>query len=59
VILWNRTLDVPVAVLVDGHRVADVPPGGRVVGRLGPAASLLATLPEVTFFSRYGATFAS
>jgi NAD+ kinase len=59
VIVWNRTADVPVAVLVDGHRVADVGPGGRIVGRLGPRSSLLATLPEVTFFSRYGATFAS
>jgi NAD+ kinase len=59
VIVWNRTPDVPVAALVDGHRVADVPPGGRIVGRLGPQRSLLATLPEVTFFRRYGQTFAS
>jgi NAD+ kinase len=59
VIVWNRTPDVPVAALVDGHRVADVLPGGRIVGRLGPQRSLLATLPEVTFFRRYGQTFAS
>ena len=59
VIVWNRTADVEVAVLVDGHRIADVGPGGRVVGRLGAGRSLLATLPEVTFLSRYGRTFAS
>ena len=59
VIVWNRTSDVEVAVLVDGHRIADVGPGGRVVGRLGAGRSLLATLPEVTFLSRYGRTFAS
>ena len=59
VIVWNRTADVEVAVLVDGHRVADVAVGGRIVGRLGAGRSLLATLPEVTFLSRYGRTFAS
>jgi NAD+ kinase len=59
VIVWNRTADVEVAVLVDGHRIAEVGPGGRIVGRLGEGRSLLATLPEVTFLSRYGRTFAS
>ena len=54
----NRTADVPVAVLVDGHRVADVAHDGRILARLGPGRSLLATLPEVTFLSRYGQTFA-
>ena len=56
--IWNRTPDVPVAVLVDGHRVADVPQDGRIVARLGPQHSLLATLPDVTFLRRYGKTFA-
>ena len=59
VIVWNRTADVEVAVLVDGHRIANVGAGGRIVGRLGEGRSLLASLPEVTFFSRYGRTFAS
>lgn len=58
-IVWNRTPDVPATALVDGHRVADLDPGGRAVARLGEQRSLLATLPEVTFFSRYGRTFAS
>lgn len=58
-IVWNRTDDVPVTALVDGHRLVDIEPGGRVLARLGPQRSLLATLPEVTFFSRYSHTFAS
>lgn len=58
-IVWNRTPDVPVTALVDGHRVADLGPGGRAVARLGEQWSLLASLPEVTFFSRYSRTFAS
>jgi NAD+ kinase len=56
--IWNRTQDVPVAVLVDGHRVADVAADGRIAARLGPERSLLATLPDVTFLRRYGKTFA-
>jgi NAD+ kinase len=58
-IVWNRTPDVPALALVDGHRVAELPPGARAVARLGEQRSLLATLPEVTFFSRYSRTFAS
>ena len=58
-IVWNRTPDVPATALVDGHHVAELGPGGRAVARLGEQRSLLATLPEVTFFSRYSRTFAS
>ena len=58
-IVWNRTPDVSATALVDGHRVGDLAPGGRAVARLGEQRSLLATLPEVTFFSRYSRTFAS
>jgi NAD+ kinase len=58
-IVWNRTPDVPTTALVDGHRVADLPSGGRAVARVGAQRSLLATLPEVTFFSRYRRAFAS
>ena len=28
-VVWNRTPDVAATALVDGHRVADLPPGGR------------------------------
>jgi NAD+ kinase len=58
-IVWNRTPDVSAVALVDGHRVGELQPGARTVARLGEQRSLLATLPEVTFFSRYSRTFAS
>jgi NAD+ kinase len=58
-IVWNRTPDVPATALVDGHHVADLAPGGRAVARVGAQRSLLATLPGVTFFSRYRRAFAS
>ena len=58
-IVWNRTPDVAATALVDGHRVADLTPGARAVARVGAKRSLLATLPEATFFSRYRRTFAS
>jgi NAD+ kinase len=58
-IVWNRTPDVNAAVLVDGHRVTEVGSGGRVVMRLGPDRSLLATLPEATFVRRYRQAFAT
>ena len=55
----NSTPDVEVAVLVDGHRVADITPEGELAIELGPERSLLATLPETTFFGRYRETFTS
>jgi NAD+ kinase len=53
----NRSTDVAATVLVDGHGVGELPPGGRVTVRLGEERSLLATLPERTFFRRYRDTF--
>ena len=58
-VVWNRTPDVAATALVDGHPVADLPPGARALARIGAQRSLLATLPEVTFFSRFSRTFAS
>ena len=58
-IVWNRTSDVHAVPLVDGHRVGELGPGERAVASVGSQRSLLATLPEVTFFSRYRRTFAS
>ena len=55
----NRSDDVTATVLVDGHRVAELDPGKGVVVRLAEERSLLATLPESTFFSRYRRIFAS
>jgi NAD+ kinase len=57
--LRNVTPDVGAAVLVDGHRVDDIPPEGRLTIGLGDQRSLLATLPETTFFGRYRQTFTS
>lgn len=58
-VIWNRTPDVPVASLVDGHRGEEIPSGGCILARVGAQRSLLATLPEATFFRRYRETFAS
>jgi NAD+ kinase len=53
----NRSADVAATVLVDGHSVAELAPVSRVTIALGDDQSLLATLPERTFFRRYGETF--
>jgi NAD+ kinase len=58
-VVENRTPDVPVVMLTDGHPLGEIAPGGRATVRLGPETSLLATLPESTFFRRYRETFAS
>jgi NAD+ kinase len=55
----NRTDDVTATVLVDGHVVDELAPGGQVTAQLGEQHSLLATPPESTFFSRYRRVFAS
>ena len=53
----NRTTDVDVTVIVDGHVFAEVGTGPPIMVRLGEQRSLLAMLPEATFFQRYRATF--
>jgi NAD kinase len=55
----NRTVDVPAQVLVDGRPIAELGTGDGVVARLGEQSTLLAHLPESTFFRRYKETFAS
>jgi len=55
----NQTLDVDVTVLVDGHLLSDVGHGSPISIRLAEQRSLLATLPEATFFRRYRDTFGS
>jgi NAD+ kinase len=54
----NETPDVNVTVLVDGHQLKEVGHSPIGVG-LGKKRSLLATLPEATFFRRYRETFGS
>lgn len=57
--IWNRTPDVSATVLVDGHVVGEVGPDERVEVGLGSRFSLLGTLPESTFVSRYRRVFAA
>jgi len=59
VVAWNRTPDVPVVVLVDGHRIGGAGGDGRIAVRLGDAHSLLATLPDATFVRRYRESFST
>ena len=54
----NATPDVPLAVIADGHRFGEVAPGDGFVVRLGEELSLLATLPDATFVTRYRSAFA-
>jgi NAD+ kinase len=61
--LHARPLVVPrgaeLTVLADGHRSGDLAPERTLSIRLGQQRSLLATLPETTFFGRYRETFTS
>jgi NAD+ kinase len=58
-LVTNRTEDGTVTVIVDGREVGELEPGEQFEVRLADQSSLLATLPERTFFSRYRETFAS
>ena len=55
----NLTPDVEVALIADGRQVAGIGHEEPVQIRLAGEVSLLATLPEMTFFRRYRDTFAS
>jgi NAD+ kinase len=55
----NETGDVGVTVLVDGHAVAELTGPTPIRIALGPRRSLLAVLPEATFFRRYRQVFGS
>ena len=57
--MTNETADVPSVVLVDGHEFTRIGTGRRVEIGLGPQRTMLATLPERTFFRRYRETFGS
>jgi NAD+ kinase len=53
----NLTHDVDVSVLVDGHPLCALSPDGEAEIGLAAETSLLALLPDVTFFSRYHDVF--
>jgi NAD+ kinase len=57
VTITNLTAARDAAVLVDGQQVGTLETGEHAVVRLGDHPTLLATVPEVTFFTRYAATF--
>ena len=59
VTIRNETTSFDATVLVDGQPVGCLAAGEKALVRVGEQRSLLATLPEVTFFRRYGATFVS
>jgi NAD+ kinase len=53
----NRTKEIPVTVILDGHPVADLERDEDLEVAVGPDHSRLAVLPEVTFFTRYHEVF--
>jgi NAD+ kinase len=53
----NRTADIPVSVLADGHAICELDPGEHMEVGIGDERSLLALLPDVTFFARYHEVF--
>jgi NAD+ kinase len=59
VVITNLTTGLETSVLVDGQQVGTLGHGEQALVRVGAQPSLLATLPEATFFSRYAATFGS
>ena len=55
--ITNRSKELPVTVLVDGHAVGELERGGEITAAVGPDHCRLAVLPEVTFFTRYHEVF--
>jgi NAD+ kinase len=53
----NRSQELAVTVLVDGHAVGELGRDGEIAVELGPDGCRLAVLPEVTFFTRYHDVF--
>jgi NAD+ kinase len=58
-VVGNRTEDGDATLIVDGKQVGALRPGDEIDVKLGDQKSLLATLPETTFFTRYRDTFTS
>jgi NAD+ kinase len=53
----NRTKELPVTVIIDGHPVVDLERDEDISVAVGSDHSRLAVLPEVTFFTRYHEVF--
>jgi NAD+ kinase len=57
IVVTNRTPDIPLALIADGQRVGEIEPEGTVTVRLGGERSMLATLPDATFLTRFRSAF--
>jgi NAD+ kinase len=57
--VFNRSDDVPLQIVRDGHAMGEVLPGGRFTVRLGDDRARLARLSGSSFFSRYRETFST
>jgi NAD+ kinase len=55
----NRTDDVPLQVIEDGHAMGQIPPGGRISVSMGEECAHLARMSGTSFFSRYRETFSA
>ncbi len=55
--LRNRSIDVPVQVIVDGHTAARIEPGGHLDVRQADDSATLARVSGTSFFRRYLETF--
>jgi NAD+ kinase len=58
-VVRNVTRNHTAEAIADGMPIGMLPPGRQASVRLGERRSLLALLPEMTFFHRYRETFAS
>ena len=50
--------EIPLALIADGQRAGEVAPDDDVTIRLGDSNILLATLPDITFLTRFRSAFA-
>jgi NAD+ kinase len=55
----NRSDDVPLQLIEDGHAMGQVPPGGRIAVAMGDEYAQLARIAGTSFFSRYRETFSA
>jgi NAD+ kinase len=57
VVVMNRARDGALTLIADGHVVGEIAHGDAVHVSLGRERSLMATLPDVTFFTRFRSAF--
>jgi NAD+ kinase len=55
----NRTDDVPLQLIEDGHSMGEIAPGGAIAVIMGEQRAQLARLSGTSFFSRYRETFSA